>query len=435
TVTYSLDTVAPLAPVVGLASAIRSSDKNPLWTWEYGPNDLDTSVDTATCTIHGPHGYTSVKINCGHHYSPTLGGLDGVYTLTVTLTDPAGNTASQTSPSYTLDDTAPPGPTVFLKHPSHFAGLDRHPVWSVSGPGTLMCTLLRGGRTGTPIAPEAVCPTPTTYSLVGLNDGEFTLKVIAVDSVHNPSSPAFQSYVLAPSAPDVQAPKGNSATAVWTVISNGNPRDTNICTLIHAGAAVVAPRACSDHPTFDMSGRPAGSYTLSVVQVGAQDVHSAPGTASWTWVVARANNHPSGGPPPPNGNNNPTGPTVPGGLGPRHKSPNSVLPPPVRKAIGLAKQGLPHAGGALSGIVPPFIQNVHPNRLADAVTSAVQGVVQAVGSAGGGTGFPLLLLGFVLAFLIAQNRIDRRDPKLALASIAADDLVEFRLPPSRRDWP
>jgi hypothetical protein len=112
-----------------------------------------------------------------------------------------------------------------------------------------------------------------------------------------------------------------------------------------------------------------------------------------------------------------------------------VLPPPVRKAIGLAKQGLPHAGGALSGIVPPFIQNVHPNRLADAVTSAVQGVVQAVGSAGGGTGFPLLLLGFVLAFLIAQNRIDRRDPKLALASIAADDLVEFRLPPSRRDWP
>jgi hypothetical protein len=61
----------------------------------------------------------------------------------------------------------------------------------------------------------------------------------------------------------------------------------------------------------------------------------------------------------------------------------------------------------------------------------VQGVVNAVSTAGGGAGFPLLLLLVVGLFLVAQGRIDRRDPKLALASVAADDNLEFSPPPSR----
>jgi hypothetical protein len=43
----------------------------------------------------------------------------------------------------------------------------------------------------------------------------------------------------------------------------------------------------------------------------------------------------------------------------------------------------------------------------------------------------LLLLVIVMGFLVAQSRIDRRDPKLALASVAADDSLQFRPPPSR----
>jgi hypothetical protein len=45
----------------------------------------------------------------------------------------------------------------------------------------------------------------------------------------------------------------------------------------------------------------------------------------------------------------------------------------------------------------------------------------------------LILVGLVVVFLIVQNRIDRRDPKLAFVSAAADDLVEFQPPPSRED--
>jgi hypothetical protein len=93
------------------------------------------------------------------------------------------------------------------------------------------------------------------------------------------------------------------------------------------------------------------------------------------------------------------------------------------------------AGHAGAVVVVPFVPQLHPSRLGDAVASAVQNAVAAVGDAGGGTGFPLLLVALVMMFLIAQNRIDRRDPKLALASIAADDMVEFKPPPSRRDRP
>jgi hypothetical protein len=44
--------------------------------------------------------------------------------------------------------------------------------------------------------------------------------------------------------------------------------------------------------------------------------------------------------------------------------------------------------------------------------------------------FPLSLLVVVVCFLMIQGRIDRNDPKLALAPVFADSLVEFG-PPAR----
>ncbi len=40
-------------------------------------------------------------------------------------------------------------------------------------------------------------------------------------------------------------------------------------------------------------------------------------------------------------------------------------------------------------------------------------------------GFPALWLLLVIAFLAVQNRIDRRDPKLALAPVFADPHMVF----------
>jgi hypothetical protein len=46
-------------------------------------------------------------------------------------------------------------------------------------------------------------------------------------------------------------------------------------------------------------------------------------------------------------------------------------------------------------------------------------------------GLPLLLWLLVLLFLVRHGDADRGVPRLALASVAADDSVEFLPPPSR----
>jgi hypothetical protein len=84
----------------------------------------------------------------------------------------------------------------------------------------------------------------------------------------------------------------------------------------------------------------------------------------------------------------------------------------------------------VASAVTPALPLIH-DPLTNDVSHAVQHVVNAVSKAGGGTGFPLLLLVIVVLFLMAQSRIDRRDPKLAFASVAADDNLQFGPPPSR----
>ncbi|MDQ3953188.1 MAG: hypothetical protein M3279_09545 [Actinomycetota bacterium] len=58
--------------------------------------------------------------------------------------------------------------------------------------------------------------------------------------------------------------------------------------------------------------------------------------------------------------------------------------------------------------------------------SLVQQIAQSISDVAQRIAFPLLLAAAVGAFVVAQNRVDRKDPKLALASLDADeDLLGF----------
>ncbi|HTR68728.1 MAG TPA: hypothetical protein VMH41_00690 [Mycobacteriales bacterium] len=418
--TYTLDTTPPLPPIVTLNSATRSSIATGYWTWQYAYADTDSAEETASCTVTGPGGWTQTVPGCAHELSVVLGGGDGAYVLTVTLTDEADNSTSSVAPTYNLDSTAPAGPVVRNLNPRSGEGRTRHPSWTIVVPpgSDALCTLIQGGRNGTRLIVDEQCPKPAQFSLAGRPDGQYTLRVVAYDKVGNVSAPAWGYYLLAPDAPKVLPPADDSSPAVWTV--RGNPTDSNVCTLEHGGKVVSAPRSCGNNPTYDMRSLPDGTYTLSVYQVGVQGLQGPPGTASWHWSVRGSTQPP------------PRTQVGPGDRKRRHPGPTrsgqqQTIVPPVR--------GHPHlnAGGDTG---PPL--NIHlplqtPDRISKDVVQAVRGVVHTVGRAGGGTGFPLLLLGLVMLFLLAQNRIDRRDPKLASASIAADDLVEFEPPPSQRE--
>jgi hypothetical protein len=430
TAVYVLDTTKPRTPIVQLEDGTPSSNNPVSWTWNFGYGDTRLNQDTATCTVIGPNSNTWTYSACPRDFTATLQGGDGDYVLKVTLTDEAGNLAWGVSSPYDLDTRAPHTPKVKLLHPAGGVGLDRNPVWSVNAPPntTLKCSLQRGGTFGTVnvplgavVSPPLPCLGPTaTYSLAGMPDGLYTIEVQAFDRAKNPSAPAPSTYVLLPGEPVVNAPTSQSPNAVWNI--QGDAADSYICTLQHDSRAVVGPAPCTSSPSYDMSGRPAGQYTLSAVAVGDAGIPSTAGKATWTWDGIASPPPPP--PPPPGGNltqhHHPAPSTSGGGLPVR--VPNFVeklINPPVK---------------IIKTVTEPLV-NILPRIVPDRVGAAVAGAVHAAASPVGRAGFPLLLLGLLLGFLLLQNRIDRRDPKLALASIAADDTVEFQPPPSQEDRP
>jgi hypothetical protein len=66
------------------------------------------------------------------------------------------------------------------------------------------------------------------------------------------------------------------------------------------------------------------------------------------------------------------------------------------------------------------------------VGRAVQAAVKAIVRNADKTAFPVSLILIVAAFLTLQNRIDRRDPKLALAPLNAEPDLDFVPPPTER---
>jgi hypothetical protein len=433
---YQLDTAAPAPPIVTIASASPSSSRTPIWYWQYGRNDVSTSGDVATCVITGPAGWSASFLSCPGDLqdvaSPVLSGRNGVYRFTVRLTDPAGNTASA-SATYVLDDTVPPGPTVLIISPRDGAGLSRQPQWEVTGPAgtTLSCRLMRGDRAGSVIATANPCGTFVSFSLAGMRDGLFTLVAVATDRAGNRSSPATSPYVLAPRAPAVQAPVSATSPVVWSV--SGNPADSLQCTLSRGDTVVVGPENCGSHPSYDLADQPRGTYTLTAVQIGAEGVRSRPARADWYWPGAAGARQPGVSPTGPGDRGNPLAGPPAAARRSHRKVPASPLSGLVGAAQKIIRGGrhLPSIGA--SGVAP--LPQAHPKEFGDGVAEGISNVATAIAGAGGGTGFPLFLVGLVIAFLVVQSRIDRRDPRLAFASAAADDMVDFAPPPSRKERP
>jgi large repetitive protein len=423
TVTYLLDTVAPDAPVV-TAPASPSPIVSPTWLW----TGEDGSV--ATCMLTGPPGVVFGPTTCASPFTFSFSGLpDGAYTFTVFLTDAAGNVSKSVSTTFLLDRTAPVPPTVI---PPDSPSSNRDPAWTISGPrgATLTCTLLRGG---TVVYAAAACPAGGVFSLAGMPDGTYTLRVTATDRAGNVSAASVSTYVLdtrAPAAPTLDFASGSPSSSRTPDIGFTLPAGTTGHCELRLGSTLIASKPCRDAVSFTLPNSD-GTYTLLVYAVDAAGNLSKPLVVSYVLV-----GHGSGGVTGSGGTSS-TG----GGHSGTPAPPAGPKPVPV-PPLSVARQLADHLGGPVNVVKKVVSSLTNPSvaglplvndKLTKDVSSAVRSVVNAVSKAGGGTGFPLLLLVIVTGFLIAQSRIDRRDPKLALASVAADDTLQFRPPPSRGD--
>lgn len=427
TVVYVLDTVAPDAATL-VSPATPSPVEKPVWRW--------TGEDgaTATCTITDASGHVVFgPATCTSPFTADFTNLpDGPYTISVVLTDPAGNAAKAATFVFLLDRKAPVPPTVV---PPQSPDSTTTPHWQISAPrgAILTCTLLHGTRV---IFGPAACPAGGGFSLAGLPDGTYTLRVTATDSAGNVSAASVTTYVLdrsPPAAPSLAYSSGSASSSrspYWgfTLPAGSVGR----CELWRGSTLLASNSACRGAVSFNISTSP-GTYTLKVYAVDAAGNVSRPMSVTYLLLAASSG---GGSFEPSQFGGGTTTSVTPSRTRSTSSSNQNVIERQVQSIIATLNGSSPKsvvkkAANALASGIGVDAFPVINDKLTKDVSHAVQGVVNAVSKAGGGTGFPLFLLVIVLVFLVAQSRIDKRDPKLALASVVADDSLQFRPPPSR----
>ncbi|MCP3145283.1 Ig-like domain-containing protein, partial [Pyxidicoccus xibeiensis] len=266
---WTVDTTAPVVTLTTPASGAVVPTNVVTYSGTTDPGSTVTvvvdGINVGTATADGTGNWT---------LTPPTPLAEGPHSVTVTATDPAGNTSSPVTHPFTVDGL-PPETTITVAPPA----LTNSPqatfeFTSDESPVTFECSL--DG------APFAACTTPLT--LAGLPEGEHTLAVRAVDADSNMDpTPATHTWTVDLTAPDtliVSGPPTQDAptTATFDFDQTGGGVRYE-CSL--DGAAFVD---CTDPVTF--TGLASGAHTLAVRAVDAAgNVDPTPATYSWTVSV------------------------------------------------------------------------------------------------------------------------------------------------------
>ncbi|MDT7544930.1 MAG: large repetitive protein, partial [Actinomycetota bacterium] len=382
-----------------------------------------TGAPQVECRLTTPRGVGSWA-PCGGTYTAATNG-DGTYLLEARAYDAAGERGPASSSTYVLDTRTPAAPRFTDPLPPSI-GNDPEVPWSWADDENLVeCRLLRDGRA---VSAFAACDPPYVAAVGRLGEATYAIEARAIDAAGNVSPVATASYrydITPPPAPvfaSRPAARGTAGTATWTF---GVPLDANAVCIARRNGTVVAEGACAGSYALDLRGQQPATWALSVhfVDAAGNVGPSTVGSYTLTSAVARGRvDQPFSG-----GGAPGAGPTA---SGPR-PAPGPAVTPPLRKpdggvvadhphVTGLAKlpdaikkgagdlvRGLPAIPGAIPGTdVPKAIKNV----LGQTITKPQ---------------LPLALFVIVLLFLLVQNQIDRRDPKLAAAPVTAEPELTF----------
>lgn len=380
---YSLDRIDPAAAVFTATPLSPGNDPLAVWTFTFEPGT------TAWCSADGAD-----PVVCDGTFAIDLV-ADGPHDLVVTISDAAGNWSEAGTSTYLLDTVAPKVPVLTAPETP---GRDTQPEWAVEVElGSVAECSLDGG-------PAAACGAVFTADLAG-DDGTHRLIVIARDAAGNASLPASSTYVLdtvAPAAPAIQHTPDRSA---WTWRFALETQTTAECS-IDSGPWT----ACA-------SPLPGGTPGRTVrFEVRALDRAGNRSDVTGTTVTPTMGTGPTAPPTNPGGPSlNPPTTETPGALAPVGGgasgpfAPTRVIVPgpgdPVEvDANALLRRFRPEDSGPFAGPVAQLLQAV-----------------------GEKTTIPVLVVLIVIGFVAVQNRIDRRDPKLAEAPLRHEpEYLEFK---------
>ena len=383
---YDLDRVAPGTATFTTEPLSPGNDTFPVWTFTHEPGT------TAWCSLDD-----ATAVACPGIFAGALDGEEGEHLLTIVVVDPAGNRSAEVTVTYTLDTTAPVLPALIAPDSP---GNDPTPEWSITvEDGSVAECSLDGG-------PAEACGALFSVDLTGL-DGHHWLTVLARDAAGNASPGTTSSYELDTVAPAAPVLTHTPDAAAWVWRFSLEPGT-------HAECSVdgVPWSACA-------SGLAGGTPDRVVrFEVRAVDEASNRSSVTGATVTPTLGTGPVTPPPPP-----PPPPLPPAGGGGSvtpDPEPSPLGPPPVEaepevvaRPVG---EGLAPGPGLVSSRRDPMVRNPD-NRLSNVVADLLQTAAET-------TTIPMLVLMVVLVFVAVQNRIDRRDPKLANAP--ARDEPEYR---------
>ncbi|MCU1595427.1 MAG: Cable pili-associated 22 kDa adhesin protein [Frankiales bacterium] len=447
---YVLDLTAPAPPAVLPPKPQRSNSTHPVFTIT-----ADKETVALACKVTRFDGLPAKATPCAVGPNTVdltgIGRADGPVVLSVQGSDAVGNSSGSASATYSFDSIPPTTPSVVGPNPG--TGFDRQVEFNFGDSpdaASYVCSLRKTGQSG----PVTTVPCATPYRVTLPSTGSFTLTVWAVDKAGNSSlRSASAAYTLLQSVPVLAAPRGPTSgsdpTPTWTFqIPSGYRAD---CVLGMPGgqalsydcsSPVFALRVSSSgfrnlqaalnrtsdvgqavlrttSFTADLTGRPAGAYSLSARLTDAlgHDGDYSP-KAVYNY---QPRGFGGGQAPPPSAPQ--AGPTVPSGP---NKAPGAVTPPRAAPAatnlakterqVDRAPKSAPKPQGLPATRVPAALPHLNevPKVIGNTIADSLQKPT-----------IPLLLVVIVVGFLLLQNQIDRRDPKLASAPVGAEPELEF----------
>ncbi len=426
---YVLDRSALPLPVIVSAPVTPDNDKQPAWTLASPDPAL-----TLQCALSSRGGTFAA---CGPTYVAdlTAAGNDVTHVLSVRLVDATGRIGAAVTSSYVLD-TTPPAPPTFISPLVQISDLPQA-SWHWAPPvGTdvIECQLRREGV----IQPGGwvVCnSSPHKLDLTKLGQATYALELRTRDLSGNLSSVVAGTYRFDDTPPPapvvVKAPAttGTGTAPTWTFRTSEATSVTCTTTLDGVG---VDSRACTTSYVMPLAGEQPGNYVFSITVADAAGNDFTYELGGYTLQSAQSRvDTPVARPRPPVFIDPPPGPTGPPGGGPTAGEPPvpdpvdpgvDALPPRSFPDLTGSTPSTPSAPGGTGG--KQAFRGGSGNALADNL-QVPRAIADAVTETFKKPTLPLALLVIVVLFLLVQNRIDRRDPKLSGAPALADDDLEF----------
>jgi hypothetical protein len=426
---YVLDSTVPGAPTVTKAPPSPSNNLHPRWSF------VGDSGVTFHCTVTRGVATVMTVDPCTSPFTASLvGEPDGTYVFGVSSTDAAGNMSSTATATYLLDTAAPARPH-FTHRPASPAQ-QRRPSWSwTAEPGTTAsCQFSRGG---TVLLAWSDCGATFTRDLAGRVDGDYVLSVRVTDVAGNTSEAASSGYVLdtTPPAPPrfTSLPDSPDSDHTPTWAWAGAAGSAASCLVTSGGNVVRDWAPCSSPHTVSLGGEPDGLYRLRVRLTDAAGNTGASGSDFYTLDSTVGPKTP---PPPPPPHHDPSGGTPQGSpppTSPQHTpGPPSTVPPPTKSVPPASVSSRGHVLNNITKTLKHLIKRsdetlghvvfpTHVPSLTEVPGLLSQVAVKSLEK----PQFPLVLLVVAALFLLVQNRIDRRDPKLATAPVDAEPHLFF----------